>query len=852
MRSGDLDNTRGGRETEAMQEGSRLHRKIQRRMGSNYSAEVPLTLTVPRERDGISFQITLEGRADGIINNAIELPKQGEETTGLSQDEESITAQDIQMDTSTRREDIQDESIEEEKHAVKESVLAQDILHTKANEETDVQPGMEHFMAGFIDESEPAIIIDEIKCVYAELSSIQEMIPTHRAQAMCYAYMYAVKYEKERIGIQLTYCNMETEAIKNFNEAFSFPALKRWFENLIGEYCKWAAWQIRWQETRNASIKKLNFPFEYRPGQKDLVTGVYRSIIRDKKLFIEAPTGVGKTISTVFPTVKAMGEGKVSKIFYLTAKTITRTVAEETFELLMRQDLKMKVVTITAKDKICMLEKPDCNPGSCERAKGHFDRVNDAVFDMLTNETRISRGLIEEYATKHNVCPFEMCLDVTTWADAVICDYNYVFDPNVYLRRFFMNEKKQDYVFLIDEAHNLVERAREMYSAVLYKKDFVEAKKQVSAVRGQVAKQLEACNRDLLEFKRECDSIRVLENTGGLTIHLLRLVSELDEYFKEVAAPPGKDELLNLYFEVRQFLYVHDLVDENYMIYTDYDEEGEFRIKLLCMDPSKNLLGYLNKGKSAIFFSATLLPIAYYKEQLGGTKEDYAIYAPSPFESEKRLLMIGKDVSTKYTRRTTEEYLKIVSYIETFTSARKGNYFVFFPSYQMMNIVAELGGDRLGEITMQEANMTEEKKEAFLAGFEEEPLKTHLGFCVMGGIFSEGIDLKKDRLIGAVIVGTGLPQVCNERELFKNFYDKRNGSGFDHAYLYPGMNKVLQSAGRVIRTSEDKGAVLLLDERFLTGGYQRLFPREWYPHEVVERSRMERILAEFWNRDEEC
>lgn len=769
--SGDIDNTKGAyRDTDAMQEGSRIHRKIQKRMGSNYSAEVPLSISIPMDFDGEEMELVVEGRADGILS--------------------------------------------EDGHA----------------------------------EGEPSIIIDEIKGMYMDISYLEEPIPVHKAQVMCYAYIYAKTYQHSLIGIRLTYCNLDTEAIRYFDENLEYSELEEWFKKLVEEYKKWASWQYHWIEKRNASIKKLVFPFEYRPGQKDLVTGVYKSIIRDKKLYIEAPTGVGKTISTVFPAVKAMGEGKTSKIFYLTAKTITRTVAENTFRLLTEQGLLMKVVTITAKDKICVLDKPDCNPVACERAKGHYDRVNDAVYDLLTNEHEITRELIESYAEKHKVCPFEMGLDVTNWSDSVICDYNYAFDPNVYLRRFFVNDKKNDYVFLIDEAHNLVERAREMYSAILYKDHFLKVKNIVKALSKKLEKNLEKCNQDLLKLKRECDNCEVHENINDFVLHLMRLAGEYEEFMQEFTNYDGKEEALQLYLDIRHFLNIYELLDEKYIIYTDYDDYEGFRIKLLCMDPSKNLLNCLEKGRSAIFFSATLLPINYYKEQLGGKEEDYAIYAPSPFDTNNRLLLIGNDVSTKFTRRNETEYNKIVDYIEQFVLAKMGNYLVFFPSYIMMNKVYEYmaARDLEADIILQHSNMTETEKEDFLNAFEVETKRTKIGFCVMGGVFSEGIDLTNDRLIGAVIVGTGLPMVCNERELFRGYYDEVKDAGFDYAYLYVGMNKVLQSAGRVIRTSEDKGAILLLDERFMNTQYKNLFPREWYPHQVVTRDTIGEEVSNFW------
>ncbi len=782
MRSGDLDNTRARGEMEAMQAGSRLHRKLQKQMGADYTAEVPLSITVPITREEISFDLTIEGRADGVIVN------------------------------STIKEDF--------------SVLI--------FEEEEMNP--------------PEVTIDEIKGVYLELSHLTEPIGVHRAQAMCYAYIYAVKYGHGRMGIRLTYCNLETENVKYFEETLTLTELTEWFTHLTEEYAKWAVWQIGWTKKRTAAIKGMDFPFLYREGQKELVTGVYKTILRKKKLFIEAPTGVGKTISTVFPSVKAMGEGITEKIFYLTAKTITRTVAEDTFRILKDKGLSLKVVTITAKEKICVLDKPDCNPGACERAKGYFDRVNDAVFDLLINEHEISRDLILAYAAKHMVCPFEMSLDVTLWSDVVICDYNYVFDPNVHLRRFFSDNRPNDYVFLIDEAHNLVERAREMYSAILYKDSFLEVKRLVKEKSPKLVKQLEHCNSDLLKLRRECDEFEILDTIDPFCMHLMGLMAEMELFLKEEFIPEGREELLRLYLDIRHFLNIYEIHDDNYTIYTDYDEADSFRIKLQCMDPSRNLAGYMDRGRSSVLFSATLLPIKYYVEQLGGRPDDYAVYAPSTFQAENRLIMVGSDVSTKYTRRNEKEYRRILDYIKGFTEARTGNYMVFFPSYQMLQAMAELAGEEIKGLVIQTNQMTEAEKEAFLDEFVDNPETSRVGFCVMGGIFSEGIDLKNNRLIGAVLVGTGLPMVCNERELFRGYFDQRNGKGFDYAYLYQGMNKVLQSAGRVIRTKEDRGAILLLDERFIQPQYYQLFPKEWYPFHTITCNGMKELLQSFWNQ----
>ena len=503
LRSGDIDNTKGFKDPDAMQEGSRIYRKIQKSMPSGYAAEVALKIEVPLTEEQEEILLTVEGRADGIW-----------------------------------------------------------LREEETNE----------------------ILIDEIKSMYLDVSHLKEPIGVHLAQAKCYACIYAKQHELERIGVQMTYVNIETEAVKRFEEWFTKEELEEWFAAIVKEYSKWLFWQRDWTKKRNESIKGLQFPFDYRPGQKEFVTGVYRSILREKKLFVEAPTGVGKTISTVFPAVKAMGEGLSSKLFYLTAKTIARTVAEDTFAMLAEKGVRFRFVTITSKEKICILEKPECNPGSCPRAKGHLDRVNDAVFDMLTGEEIITRELIEQYAEKHMVCPFEMCLDVSTWADAVICDYNYVFDPTVALKRFFAEEKKQDFIFLIDEAHNLVERAREMYSAELIKEDFLLVKRFVKGKNRTMEKVLEACNAALLRLKRECESFQVWDNVGDFIIPLLRLSAEYEEFLQEaVLDAEAKEAVLNLYFAVRQFLSVYEVMGEEYRIYTDYTEGGDFRLKLLCM-----------------------------------------------------------------------------------------------------------------------------------------------------------------------------------------------------------------------------------------------------------------------------
>lgn len=793
MRSGSIDTSQSGiSDPSLMAQGTKIHKKIQNSMGINYSSEVTLCHTSTIEYEGEEFEICVDGRADGIIKP-----------------DESVSAS---------KSYLKDEDGEFEDRSL--------------------------------------YIIDEIKGVVREVDTINKPVREHIGQAKCYAYFYAVDNNLEDIKIRITYCNLENELKRYFTYKYNMDELKEWYKKLLWEYAKWAKMQLDWRRKRDESITKLEFPFEYRQGQRDLVASVYTSIVREKKIYIEAPTGIGKTISTVFPSVKAMGGGLISKIFYLTAKTITRTAAQNTFSILERNGLLIKTVIITAKEKICFLDdKPECNPVACDFADGHFDRINDAVYDMIIHENNITRDVICEYAKKHKVCPYEMSLDASLWTDAIICDYNYAFDPDVCLKRYFVNDKKNDYVFLIDEAHNLVERARSMYSASIVKEDFLKIKGYVKNISEHVTKELAACNKILLTYKRNCEDCEVISmgETGSLYMALLRLVAQLDKLMSYRVNYEGSDEVLDFYFKIRKFLNTYMYIDENYIIYEDYDENDNFNITIQCMNPSVRLKEYLEKGKCAVFFSATLLPVNFYKEQLSAKEDDYAVYVPSPFDKKNRLIMIGRDVSTKYSRRSDREYEKISDYIMEFSTAKMGNYLVFFPSYKMMEDIYNKITFRypflIHEIVMQTSDMCEEQREEFLDNFRKNPDKTHIGFCVMGGIYSEGIDLTGNRLIGAVIVGTGLPMVCNERELFRGYYDDINGKGFDYAYLFGGMNKVMQSAGRVIRTKDDTGCILLLDERFLTNSYTSLFPREWWPYSAVNVGQMKKMMEKFWNEN---
>lgn len=767
LRNGDLVSGSGTSDKEAMLKGSRLHRKIQKQMGSHYQPEV--SLKKDTEYDDLILRV--EGRADGIF--------------------------------------LQDEQF----------------------------------------------CIDEIKGVYKKLELMEEPVLVHRAQALCYAWIYLDAHDLEKIDIQMTYAHLDTEVIKRFRETLTRAELKQWYEELTDSYHKWLAYQIEWRKKRNESMENLEFPFEYRKGQREMVSGIYHAISKKEQIFIQAPTGVGKTMSAVFPAVRAIGQGMAETVFYLTARTITRTVAQDAFEILRDRGLLFKVITITAKEKLCFCDKPECDPEKCPYAKGHYDRINDAVYELWTTEQSFDRETLLRHAQKWQVCPFEMSLDLAIWMDGVICDYNYVFDPNVCLKRFFGENVSGNYLFLIDEAHNLVDRGREMYSASICLNDVIETRKFVKPYSQKLWKKLGKVKKQMEELRQNCGEWKVQENAGVLPISLLSVQGELDQFLEESPAQEVVDGILDFYFEVRDFLNISELVDDNYVVYTAFDENGRFYMKLFCVNPAENLQKCLDKGNSTVFFSATLLPLQYYRKMLSTRSENFGMYVESPFEQKKRCLMICRDVSSKYTRRDYEEYRKIAEYIARMSWQKKGNYMVFFPSYRLMEDVYQVYQDEFSvswvRCISQHASMTELEREEFLEEFTEETEETLVGFCVMGGIFSEGIDLIGDRLIGAAVVGTGLPQVNCEREILKGYYDEKGEQGFDYAYRYPGMNKVLQAAGRVIRTKEDTGAILLMDERFLNRDYRNLFPREWNDACTCTLGNVEKHLQAFWDVSEE-
>ncbi|MCC3668435.1 ATP-dependent DNA helicase [Terrisporobacter mayombei] len=724
------------------------------------------------------------------------------------------------------------------------------IKHTFSFDEIEIE--VEGRMDGLLIENNKTII-DEIKTTTKDLLLIDENTnPLHWAQVKCYGYMYCIHNGLDNIDLQVTYYNIENKSTRILRQKFKICELEEFFFALINEYKSWASMEKKWMEIRNESIKNLKFPFEeYRQGQREFAVRVYKSIVDSKKCFAMAPTGTGKTVSTLFPAIKAMGEEKTSKIFYLTAKTITREVVNDTIRLMKKQKLNLRSITITAKEKICKMSEINCNPDYCLYAEGYFDKINNALKEILNKYDDFSRKNIDEISEVYKLCPFELCLDLTMFSDIVICDYNYIFDPRVYLKRYF-DVKKTDFTFLVDEAHNLLDRSRNMYSAEINQDTFIKMKKIIGKKDKRILNLIKEIESYFLEKSKVLDVMKekyLVENE--LPKALLELFNTLMKFMDEYLSRSNEEnsDLLDLYFEVNKFISISNFYDNNYKtIYSD--ELLGINIKLFCANPSDLIVEKINRSKSATIFSATLTPLNYYKEIYGSEDGDFIINLKSPFDVKNRLLMIGDNISTTYDKRkdTAED---IVEYIKACVECKDGNYMVFFPSYKYMELVYEKIRDKYADLNViiQENNMSEEEKEEFLALFNNDNKETNVGFCVLGSHFSEGIDLTEDKLIGVIVVGVGMPQINRERDIIKEQLNENN-KGFDYAYVYPGMIKVLQAVGRCIRTSKDRGVILLLDNRYSTYRYKSLFPQEWNPYVRIKKPNDIKHLCEnFWDNE---
>lgn len=713
---------------------------------------------------------------------------------------------------------------------------------------------------GLYRQADGSWVVDEIKSTVVSLENLYEdMYPLHWAQAKCYAYMLQQQEEAQQVVVRLSYVHVDTEAVRYFYHTYTREELSAFWVDLVQCYRPWVLFQHSWKKQRADSLAALSFPFaQFRPGQRTMAAYVYHAIAQEEKVFLQAPTGIGKTLSALFPALKSMaGESGPEKIFYVTAKNITAKSALQAALLLRKQPLRLKSLQLIARDKICLLvqegKERRCDPQVCPYARGHFDRVNEAMWQGLTEQDHFEKEQLLALAEKHSVCPFELALDLANFMDLILCDYNYAFDPTASLKRFFQ-DRKQNFVLLIDEAHNLVDRARAMYSADLNKQAFLDLRKTLPK-KSALFRCCSKINDLFLALRREMGDTRELfpaAPDAKWQYALQRFCDKMEEHL-QLQSRTGEiaKEAWELYFRVLFFMKIGEQKGPGYETFARR-QGHDLVLRYFCVNPAEPLKAVYQKVRSAIFFSATLMPVQYYKELLGADEKEGAIALPSPFDPRRRQVMTCRINATFQGRQ--ESLSEVCQVLRAMTAARSGHYLAFFPSFAYLTLAQQRYQELYPEepVLVQTADMSEEERADFLRRLTEDPAPV-LGFAVLGGVFSEGIDLKGDSLIGAAIVSVGLPQLSPERDLMKRHMAKEEGAGFEYAYMYPGLCKVLQAAGRVIRTESDAGVILLLDERFSQQRYYQLYPPEWHPVITVRPDAVPQALQTFWNQiDEEA
>lgn len=695
------------------------------------------------------------------------------------------------------------------------------------------------------------------------------------AQMKCYAYFLAVRDGLPELKTRWISVHTDTGKTKQFRYRFSTEELRRFYCGLLKKLEPLARLLRKREQEDLPKTASAPFPYaELREGQEIMIREVYSAIKRRKRLFVEAPTGTGKTVSALYPAVRALGERRADKIFYLTAKTGTGREAYRAAAKLFEHGVWLRSVVITAKQQMCLCAEAvrgqsglnPCNPVDCPFAKGYYDRVGSAIAELLSSGNGYPRQKIAETAKRYRICPYELSLDLSEYCDIVICDYNYVFDPSVYFRRYFsLQAPLNNYVFLIDEAHNLADRAREMYSATVRASAFESLAVRAEEVgAGELALTAEATGMSVRRLKSLCRDERSVDADGRETgffmsrSPLQNLSRELEifkkkgeDWLKKHREHPLAAEADVLLGQVRRYLCVHEYFGDGFLCYVEVSG-GDVTAKIYCLDPSPVMNTCLNRASSSVLFSATLTPSEYFCDVLGGKKQSVSVSLPSPFDPNRFCVAAVDSVSTRAEDRE-KNYAKYASLIAATVSPRPGNYLAYFPSYSCLEGVRRAFVRKYPrvELVIQQSGMGAKEREDFLNAFQNDEGHLRIGFCVLGGAFSEGVDLPGSRLIGSIIFGVGLPNLSNERNMIREYFDSISGQGYEYAYTYPGMNHVLQAAGRVIRRDSDRGVTVLVDDRYATPKYRALFPPHWKNVQYAGNARsLAEIVRRFWEKGE--
>ena len=688
------------------------------------------------------------------------------------------------------------------------------------------------------------LALEEIKTLRGDPALLPEShLKLHWGQLRIYAHLMLQELPDDLVNLRMCYFDLDMHKEHVFEVESSRAELRDFFINTVGRYCRTLTRMAQWWTLRDGT---LDAPFPhgtFRRGQRALAAAAWRTARDGGEVVLQAPTGIGKTMGVLYPAVRALRSGGREKVFFLTAKTVGRKVAEQALTDMMTVGMRLRSVTIMAKEKVC-LTGTACDPEICQYANGYFDR-RDKALDAAFENDQLGPNAIELIAREHTVCPFELALDAARRADVVVCDYNYVFDPVVRLRRFFDADEATPFVFVIDEVHNLVDRGRDMFSARLQKSAFLDARRQVGGQTpaGKLFMRANRCLLDLRQRKLSEPGISVTTSNDvpqTLVKHLKIFMADAELMLRKGLDSDAQGVLLSVYFEVARYVRTADTFTPSSHVSIIEAVGNDLRLHLFCVDPAPGLREGLGRAEARVLFSATLFPQAYYARLLGVQEEAPWYALPSPFESANLGAFVVPVETTYHARERTAA--QIASMVADFVSARRGNYLIFFPSYAYMTLVADHYQSAHGEsLVVQERQMDESAREAWLAHFRPGACVT--GFALMGGIFGEGIDLAGDRLIGVMVIGVGLPKPDTERNLIQDHFGE---AGREFAFAYPGMQRVLQTAGRLIRSEHDRGVLCLVDARFAKPFYRSLMPKSWHPRQV-HPNELGLAVQEFWS-----
>lgn len=665
---------------------------------------------------------------------------------------------------------------------------------------------------GIYEDADGLSVIEEIKLGYEN----QPLIPAHRAQAAMYGHMLAQQEGLAQIRLRVLYVDTHGHELSVYEETSSCGELKKEFETLCAAAAAWEALKLRRRLARNKTLLDLPFPFDaYREGQRKFAANVYVALREKKRLFAQAPTGIGKTMAALYPALLAIGEDKCQRTVFLAARTTGRRSALDAMILLHSRGANAMTAEITAKDKICPMEKRDCRPEVCPFARGFYDRLPAALEEGMTY-SMLDRTQVSALAKKHQVCPFELSLELAMLSDVIVCDYNYVFDPLVAMDRLLQSPGGAS--LLVDEAHQLAPRVRDAYSAVLSLDTLRELRRETGRQLGRKGGLYRALT-DAIRTMKEIASQEDFESLSAPPEPLYKAMERVREHAGEQLALGAGAIAADSFSLSSSYLFAAGRFDERYALIAGGGEKHA-RIELALLSAADEILSVTKAARGTVYFSATLAPFDFTKTMLGSEEGDACLFLPSPFDPAQLQARI-KPIDIRYQIRE-KTAPQVADAIAAHLKKHDGNTIVFFPSYAYMARIGEilLGMNGAPDILREARGMTEREKNEILSLFEGEARVILL--AVLGGAFSEGVDLPGERLKNVIIVSTGLPQPDERTKAMQAYYDGLGMDGFYLCMTLPGMIRVIQAAGRLIRTATDTGTLLLIDNRYRYAGVRAL------------------------------